>query len=55
MNRIGLERRGFSAERIKTLQKAFRYLLVSKMNTTQALEKIREVEGEDAKHAGGVH
>jgi hypothetical protein len=30
------------------LQKAFRLLLVSKLNTTQALEKIRELEGEDA-------
>ena len=26
---------------------AFRLLLVSKLNTTQALEKIRELEGED--------
>ena len=42
-----MERRGFSAERIKALQKAFRLLLVSKLNTTQALEKIRELEGED--------
>ena len=47
VNSIGLERRGFSAERIKALQKAFRLLLVSKLNTTQALEKIRELEGED--------
>jgi UDP-N-acetylglucosamine acyltransferase len=47
VNSIGLERRGFSPERIKALQKAFRLLLVSKLNTTQALEKIRELEGED--------
>jgi UDP-N-acetylglucosamine acyltransferase len=47
VNSVGLERRGFSAERIKALQKAFRLLLVSKMNTTQALEKMRELEGED--------
>jgi UDP-N-acetylglucosamine acyltransferase len=46
-NSMGLERRGFSAERIRTLQKAFRLLLVSKLNTTQALEKMRELEGED--------
>jgi UDP-N-acetylglucosamine acyltransferase len=46
-NSVGLERRGFSAERIKALQKAFRLLLVSKLNTTQALEKMRELEGED--------
>jgi UDP-N-acetylglucosamine acyltransferase len=49
INKIGLQRRGFSEERLKTLQKAFRYLLAAKMNTSQALEKIREVEGEDAK------
>jgi len=47
VNSMGLERRGFSAERIKALQKAFRLLLVSKLNTTQALEKLRELEGED--------
>lgn len=49
INKIGLARRGFSEERLKALQKAFRYLLAAKMNTTQALEKIREVEGDDAK------
>ena len=47
VNSVGLERRGFSPERIRSLQKAFRLLLVSKLNTTQALEKIRELEGED--------
>jgi UDP-N-acetylglucosamine acyltransferase len=47
VNSVGLERRGFSAERIRSLQKAFRLLLVAKLNTTQALEKMRELEGED--------
>jgi UDP-N-acetylglucosamine acyltransferase len=47
VNSVGLERRGFSAARIKTLQKAFRLLLVSKLNTSQALEKIKELESED--------
>ena len=47
VNAMGLERRGFSPERIKALQKAFRLLLVSKLNTKQALEKMRELEGED--------
>jgi len=47
INKIGLERRGFSAERLKLLQKAFRLLLASKLNTSQALEKIKELEGED--------
>jgi len=40
-NSIGLERRGFSAERVKTLQRAFRTLLHSKLNTTQALGTLR--------------
>jgi len=48
MNKIGLQRRGFSAERLQVLQKAFRLLLAAKLNTTQALEKIKELEGEDA-------
>jgi UDP-N-acetylglucosamine acyltransferase len=48
INKIGLARRGFSAERLQVLQKAFRLLLAAKLNTTQALEKIKELEGEDA-------
>ncbi len=47
VNSVGLQRRGFSEERIRLLQKAFRLLLVSKLNTSQALERIRELEGED--------
>ena len=47
VNSVGLERKGFSPERIRALQKAFRLLLVAKLNTTQALEKMRELEGED--------
>ena len=49
INKVGLTRRGFSPERLTTLQKAFRLLLASRMNTTQALEKVRELEGEDVK------
>lgn len=49
INKIGLQRRGFSVERLQTLQKAFRYLLAAKLNTTQALEKIRAMDGNDAK------
>jgi UDP-N-acetylglucosamine acyltransferase len=41
-NSIGLERRGFSPERVKTLQRAFRMLLRSKLNTTQALNALRK-------------
>jgi UDP-N-acetylglucosamine acyltransferase len=47
INKIGLARRGFSPERLQLLQKAFRMLLAAKMNTTQALEKIKQLEGED--------
>jgi UDP-N-acetylglucosamine acyltransferase len=45
LNKVGLERRGFSPERIKRLHHAFRILLASKLNTSQALEKLR-AEGE---------
>ncbi len=47
INKIGLQRRGFSPQRLERLQKAFRLLLAGKMNTTQALEKMRALEGED--------
>jgi UDP-N-acetylglucosamine acyltransferase len=47
INKVGLARRGFSPERLQVLQKAFRLLLAAKLNTTQALEKIKELEGED--------
>jgi UDP-N-acetylglucosamine acyltransferase len=48
INKVGLARRGFSPDRLQLLQKAFRLLLAAKLNTTQALEKIKELEGEDA-------
>ena len=48
INKVGLRRRGFSQERLETLHKAFRMLTNAKMNTTQALEKLRALEGEDA-------
>ena len=48
INKVGLTRRGFTPERLQKLQKAFRYLLAAKLNTTQALEKIKELGGEDA-------
>lgn len=49
INKVGLARRGFSPERMNTLQKAFRLLLAARINTSQALEKIRELPGEDVK------
>jgi UDP-N-acetylglucosamine acyltransferase len=50
-NTIGLERKGFSAERVKRLQEAFRLLVRSKKNTTQALEEMRAkmADSEDVK------
>jgi len=47
-NKVGLARRGFTDERLRTIQKAFRFLLASKLNTSQALERIKELEGQDA-------
>jgi UDP-N-acetylglucosamine acyltransferase len=41
INSIGLERRGFSRERIQAIERAYRLLLRSKLNTTQAVEQMR--------------
>jgi UDP-N-acetylglucosamine acyltransferase len=41
INKVGLERHGFSPERIRVIEKAYRYLLRSKLNTSQAVEKMR--------------
>jgi UDP-N-acetylglucosamine acyltransferase len=41
VNSVGLERRGFSKERIKAIEQAFRMLLRSKLNTSQAIEKMK--------------
>jgi UDP-N-acetylglucosamine acyltransferase len=41
VNTIGLERKGFSKERLQVLDRAFRLLSRSKMNTTQALAEMR--------------
>ncbi len=41
LNAVGLERRGFTKERIKKLHHAYRLLLASKLNTSQALEKMK--------------
>jgi UDP-N-acetylglucosamine acyltransferase len=45
LNIIGLKRRGFSKESIAHLEKAFKILFYSKLNTSQAVENIKnEVE-----------
>jgi UDP-N-acetylglucosamine acyltransferase len=41
-NKTGLERRGFPTEVIENLQNAFRILTRSGLNTTQAIERIRQ-------------
>jgi len=41
MNRVGLERRGFSKERVRRIHHAYKTLLASKLNTSQALEKLK--------------
>jgi UDP-N-acetylglucosamine acyltransferase len=41
LNKVGLQRRGFSRERITKLHHAYKVLLASKLNTSQALEKLR--------------
>ena len=49
LNALGLERRGFSKERIRKIHHAYKVLLASKLNTSQALEKLRSEQhrGED--------
>jgi UDP-N-acetylglucosamine acyltransferase len=42
VNSIGLARRGFSPELLVKLKRAYRYLLISKLNTTQAMARIEQ-------------
>ena len=42
LNKVGVRRRGYSSETIAALHHAFHLLLSSKLNTTQALDRIRE-------------
>jgi UDP-N-acetylglucosamine acyltransferase len=41
LNKVGLQRRGFSPDRLAKLHHAFKVLLASKLNTSQALAKLR--------------
>ena len=45
LNKVGLQRRGFSGDRIARLHHAFKVLLASKLNTSQALNKLRSESG----------
>lgn len=42
LNKVGLERRGFTPAQLKELRAAYRLLQASKLNTTEALKAIRE-------------
>jgi UDP-N-acetylglucosamine acyltransferase len=42
LNTIGLVRRGFQPDTVRQLKAAYRYLLVSKLNATQALDRIAQ-------------
>lgn len=41
LNRVGLQRRGFSSDQMRKLHHAYRILRATKLNTTQALEKLK--------------
>ncbi len=46
LNTLGLERRGFSKERIRKIHHAYKVLLASKLNTSQALKMLKaEADG----------
>ena len=49
LNRVGLERKGFSREQMRRVEAALRVLVRSGLNATQALERLR------AEHAGDEH
>jgi UDP-N-acetylglucosamine acyltransferase len=42
LNRVGIKRRGYPQEIIEKLHHAYHLLLSSKLNTTQAIKKIKE-------------
>ena len=42
LNKLGMKRRGYPKEVIEKLARAFHLLLSAKLNTTQALDRIRE-------------
>lgn len=41
LNSVGLKRRGFSDDRLRKLHHAYKVLLASKLNTSQAIERLR--------------
>ena len=49
LNSVGLQRRGFTKERIRKIHHAYHVLLNSRLNTSQALERLKTEgdQGED--------
>ncbi len=52
LNKVGLQRRGFTPEQLRELTTAMRLLTSGKLNTTQALEEINDMLDQGA---GGEH
>ncbi len=52
LNKVGLQRRGFTAEQVRELATAMRLLTSGKRNTTQAMQEINDML---AQGAGGEH
>jgi UDP-N-acetylglucosamine acyltransferase len=52
LNKVGLQRRGFTTEQLRELTAAMRLLTSGKLNTTQALEEINNMiaQGEGGEH-----
>jgi UDP-N-acetylglucosamine acyltransferase len=47
LNRVGLERRGFTREQVREIEAALRLLVRSKLNASQALERLRGESSDD--------
>lgn len=47
INRIGLERKGFTSAALEPLESAYRILVRSKLNTARALDKLRQELGHE--------
>lgn len=47
VNRIGLERKGFSSEQVKRLEAAYRLLVRSRLGREEALERMQSELGDD--------
>lgn len=49
VNSVGLERRGFSRERIEKIRAAFRVIQQSNLNVSQAVEKLADEDNDDVR------